>query len=475
MKCGRGPEESRVKNVEPCPVIKEKRLDLVHGGIRSGRACWVVAGTYCGGNIQGSFAQKNIACKRCDFFKKVCAQEGENLESNQSLLNRLKDTSSRLDITTKKLGVLLGGSGLIGGAMTHYLKAHSAGDVEVLSPNSTKLSLRKPKDIQEYFTKYQPDFIINCAIAPLDSDAQMTYEINYLASVRLAKMAISLKIPYIHISSSAIMPMEENLVEEDLLPLHPKMSNYAKSKLMAEKSLAYLREVQGLDYTIVRLGVVYGKHDHKTQGIQRLMFSIADQSMPFILSQPGIIHSYSHSKKVPPFLSHVIENREEFSGQAYNFVDKEPVELVTLIKTVKESLGVKLPRGVFIPYSLAKAGRSSIKWFVRRLGGIGVEFRMPAELMFMKNFYRSQTLLTDKLEKSSYVDPTPDVTIYSELPAMLDYYLQRWRHFNRLSTADKEFHDLEKPAGKFYSAPQDLLDSLHESIFLPTDEFDSRF
>lgn len=475
MKCGRGPEDRRGKNMEPCPAVQDKRLDLVHGGRRSGRACWVVAGTFCGSSIQGTFAQKNIACKRCDFYKKVHAQEGDTIESNRSLLNRLKGPSTRLDITTQKLGVLLGGSGMIGGALTHYFKAHSPGDVEVLSPNSSKLSLRESKDILQYFNKYQPDFIINCAIAPLDSDAQMAYEINYLGSIRLAKMAISLKIPYIHISSAATMPMQKNLSEEALRPLHPKMSNYAKSKLMAEITLAHLHETQGLDYTSIRLGVVYGKHDHKIQGIQRLLFSIADQSMPFILSRPGIFHSYTHSKKVPPFVNHILENREEFTAQTYNFVDKEPVEMVSLIKTMKEQLGVRLPRGYYIPYPLAHTGQSFIRWFVRRLGGIGLEIRMPAELMFMKSFYKSQTLLTEKLEQSSYEDPMPDVTIYTKLPAMLDYYLSRWHHFNRLTADDNAFHDPQKPVGKFHRSPQDLLDSVHRNTFLPPDEFDDQF
>ncbi len=59
-----------------------------------------------------------------------------------------------------------------------------------------------------------------------------------------------------------------------------------------------------------------------------MLFSIADQSMPFILSKPGVRHSYSNTKKIPLFVNHMLENRDEFSGESYNFVDKEPVEMV---------------------------------------------------------------------------------------------------------------------------------------------------
>jgi hypothetical protein len=76
MKCGRGPKGAKAKRLGVCPAAMDKRLDRVHGGINSGRACWVVAGTFCGGTVQGSFAKKQVACKRCDFYNKVQHEEG---------------------------------------------------------------------------------------------------------------------------------------------------------------------------------------------------------------------------------------------------------------------------------------------------------------------------------------------------------------------------------------------------------------
>jgi hypothetical protein len=130
----------------------------VHGGINSGRACWVVAGTFCGGTVQGAFARKQVACKRCDFYSKVHHEEGAAAERNNMLLSRLKDTSSRLDITTKRLGVIIGSAGLIGGALMHYFNNKTNDNIEVLGPNSKRLSIRQPNDIKKYFEKYQPDF-----------------------------------------------------------------------------------------------------------------------------------------------------------------------------------------------------------------------------------------------------------------------------------------------------------------------------
>jgi len=475
MKCVRGPKGAKAKRLGVCPAASEKRLDKVHGGINSGRACWVVAGTYCGGIAQGSYVRKQLACKRCDFFKKVQSEERDSLESTNSLLNRLKDTSSRLDITTKRLGIIIGSSGLLGGALMHYFNTKTSKDNEVLGPNSKRLSLRQPKDIKRYFQKYQPDFIINCAISPLDSDAQLTLETNYLGAVRLAKMAMVQKIPYIHFSSAAILPMGENLCEEDLLPISPKLSNYAKSKLLAEKTLQYMHETQGLDYSIVRLAVVYGNHDHKIQGFQRLLFSIADQSMPFMLSKPGIRHSYSHTKKVPPFVKYMLENRDEFTGQAYNFVDKEPVELVALIKAIKTYLDVKAPREIYIPYPLAKTGQAFILWLIKRLGRMGVEIRLPAELQFMKSFYETQTLSIEKLENSSYTDPEPDVTVFTELTSIIYYYLLRWKHLNRITTFNEDIQDSSSPAGEFLDSPETLLQDINKYSHKPLEDYEARF
>jgi nucleoside-diphosphate-sugar epimerase len=473
MKCGRGPKGAKSKRLGVCPAAKERRLDRIHGGINSGRACWIISGTFCGGTLQGPFARKQVACKRCDFYNKVHHEEGEVIERNNVLLSRLKDTSSRLDITTKRLGVIIGSSGLIGGALMHYFNNKTTGDVEVLGPNSKRLSIRQPADIKKYIEKYQPDFIVNCAIAPLDSDAQLAFEINYLGAVRLAKMAMQQKIPYIHFSSSATQPMGENITEDNLVELDTKLSNYTKSKLMMEKSLQYMHETQGLDYAIIRLAIVYGKHDHKIQGFQRLLFSIADQSMPFILSKPGVRHSYSNTKKVPLFVNHILENMGEFTGQSYNFVDKEPVEMVELIKAIKTYLDVRTPREICVPYPLAKTGQTFLAWLIKKLRRFGVDIRLPAEIQFMKNFYETQTLSIEKLERSSYRDNAPEVTVFTELTSMIYYYLIRWKHLNRITTFNEELKGSSKPAGEFLNSPESLLKTVNKYTHKPLKDYEA--
>ena len=73
--CDREPGGDKVEELGICPAATEKRLDGVHGGRNAGRACWVIAGTFCGGEVQGSYANKYPSCMDCDFFKLVIHEE----------------------------------------------------------------------------------------------------------------------------------------------------------------------------------------------------------------------------------------------------------------------------------------------------------------------------------------------------------------------------------------------------------------
>ena len=371
----------------------------------------------------------------------------------------------------KRLGVIIGGSGLIGGALTYFFKTSASEDYEILAPNSKKLSLRVANDIKQYFEKIKPDFIINAAIAAIDSDPLLSFETNYIGAISLAKVAIQLKIPYLHFSSSATMPSGLNLTEGDSLPLTPGLSNYAKSKLMAELTLRHLARTEGLDYTAVRLAVVYGKHDHKIQGFHRLFFSIVNQAMPFLLTRPGVRHSYTNTRKIGPFVSHLLNHRPEFSGQTYNLTDPEPVELASLILTIRRYLQLSLPKEIYVPYALAKLGRSALKWLMRRLSTFRIEARMPAELMFLENFYQSQTLSPDKLARSSYGLRQTGITIFTELPGMIEYYLTRWEHLNLISSFNDSFYHPKTMTEEFREHPDELIEMIHHKKIDPLYEF----
>ena len=57
-KCGREANGAKVKELGVCPVYP-----------KHGTHCARIAGTQCGGKVQGAFAMRLADCMQCDFYK----------------------------------------------------------------------------------------------------------------------------------------------------------------------------------------------------------------------------------------------------------------------------------------------------------------------------------------------------------------------------------------------------------------------
>ena len=61
--------------------------------------CWYAAGTYCGGAVQGTFADKYGSCRKCDVFRESCPtlveEVGEALNHMFSVLDKEKQTNRK--------------------------------------------------------------------------------------------------------------------------------------------------------------------------------------------------------------------------------------------------------------------------------------------------------------------------------------------------------------------------------------------
>ena len=75
IKCGRQPGGFKAQELGICPVATHQQLHGVHDGKNAGRACWAIAGSLCGGKVQGTYAQKLHNCWRCDFMNQVKKEE----------------------------------------------------------------------------------------------------------------------------------------------------------------------------------------------------------------------------------------------------------------------------------------------------------------------------------------------------------------------------------------------------------------
>jgi hypothetical protein len=92
-RCGREPNGNKAAELGVCPVTTNDRLDGVHDGSKAGRACWMVAGSLCGGEVQGTFAQKMKNCMDCDFYNAVKNEERGNFKMSAVLMKMMEGAS----------------------------------------------------------------------------------------------------------------------------------------------------------------------------------------------------------------------------------------------------------------------------------------------------------------------------------------------------------------------------------------------
>ena len=76
MGCGREVGGARVAELGVCPSSIANEMDGINRGSNAGRFCWTVAGSLCGGEVQGTFVDKILGCLKCRFFKEVEREEG---------------------------------------------------------------------------------------------------------------------------------------------------------------------------------------------------------------------------------------------------------------------------------------------------------------------------------------------------------------------------------------------------------------
>ncbi len=92
MNCGREPGGAKANELGVCPAATDASFSGVNDGLNSGRFCWYIAGTLCGGQPQGTFAQKSLNCMNCTFYAQVVQEQRQSgdLVVNPSQLKDLR-------------------------------------------------------------------------------------------------------------------------------------------------------------------------------------------------------------------------------------------------------------------------------------------------------------------------------------------------------------------------------------------------
>lgn len=68
-KCGREKGGKNEKTLGMCPAYP-----------KNGHSCWIIAGTFCKGEVQGTFAKKQKICTICEVYKLYSTSFGSDRE-----------------------------------------------------------------------------------------------------------------------------------------------------------------------------------------------------------------------------------------------------------------------------------------------------------------------------------------------------------------------------------------------------------
>jgi CRP-like cAMP-binding protein len=112
-KCGREPDGRKAAELGVCPAAVEASFDGINFGKNAGRICWAVAGTCCGGKVQGTFAEKRKSCTTCDFYQTVQQQEGESSEKQKLLKFFLEEPTGAVLIDIAKCRFVKAGKRIV--------------------------------------------------------------------------------------------------------------------------------------------------------------------------------------------------------------------------------------------------------------------------------------------------------------------------------------------------------------------------
>ncbi len=88
-KCGRQPGGAKAAELGVCPAATQDHVNGANGGTNGGRVCWYIAGTLCGGKVQGTFASKLSNCMQCEFYQSVVREEGRDAAKASDVLATL--------------------------------------------------------------------------------------------------------------------------------------------------------------------------------------------------------------------------------------------------------------------------------------------------------------------------------------------------------------------------------------------------
>ncbi len=270
----------------------------------------------------------------------------------------------------KEKVLVTGGAGFIGSHLVDALLDNGyqviiidnliSGKKEYLNPQAKfyEIDICSSK-IPEIFGEEKPDYVFHLA-AQVDvrksvDDPIFDNKVNAQGSLNIFQSSVKNKVKKVIFASTGgalYGDVEKPAKEND--PVNP-ISPYAIHKYAGERYLAFLKEVYGLDYLVLRLANIYGPRQYKGGecGVVGIFTSNAvRQKQSFVFGNGAKTRDYLYVDDVVRGFLKSIEKRE-VSG-VFNLGTKKEISVLDIIKNIEDIQGK-------IDYSFAKDKPGEVK------------------------------------------------------------------------------------------------------------------
>jgi CDP-glucose 4,6-dehydratase len=223
------------------------------------------------------------------------------------------------------------------------------------------LDIRSKKKVQDFFDKFNFDYVFHLAAEPIVEDAfanpYSSFETNIMGTVNILEAVRknkNIKGVFVASSDKAYGKTEKPYTED--FPLkgdHP----YDVSKSSADLiSQAYFKTYT-LPVVITRFGNVYGEGDiHLNRIVPGICEAIIKKKILKIRSDGTYIRDYIYVEDVVAGYMFLLKNIKKIKGEAFNFSSSDVLSVLDVVKKSEKILKKK------VPYEILNITRNEIPY-----------------------------------------------------------------------------------------------------------------